>query len=36
MIEVAADVPLWAAIPTALLVLLGAGLALTGSFGLLQ
>jgi multicomponent K+:H+ antiporter subunit G len=36
MIEVAADVPLWAAIPTALLVLLGAGLALTGSFGLLR
>lgn len=31
-----AELPLWAAIPTALLVLLGAGLALTGSLGLLR
>lgn len=28
--------PAWAALPTALLVLLGAGLALTGSLGLLR
>ena len=32
----AADLPAWAALPTALLLLLGAGLALTGSFGLLR
>lgn len=32
----AADLPAWAAILTALLLLLGAGLALTGSVGLLR
>ena len=32
----AADLPAWAALLTALLVLLGAGLALTGSLGLLR
>jgi multicomponent K+:H+ antiporter subunit G len=32
----AADLPAWAALPTALLLLLGAGLALTGSLGLLR
>jgi multicomponent K+:H+ antiporter subunit G len=32
----AADLPAWAAISTALLLLLGAGLALTGSAGLLR
>ncbi len=31
----AADLPLWAAIPAALLLLLGSGLALTGAVGLL-
>jgi len=31
----AADLPLWAAVPVALLLLLGAGLALIGSLGLL-
>ena len=31
----AADLPAWAALPTALLLLLGAGLTLTGSLGLL-
>jgi multicomponent K+:H+ antiporter subunit G len=31
-----ADLPAWAALPTALLLLLGAGLALTGSLGLLR
>lgn len=30
----AADLPLWAAVPVAVLLLLGAGLALTGSIGL--
>lgn len=30
----AADVPLWAAVPIALLLLIGAGLALAGSIGL--
>ena len=30
----AADLPLWAAVPVALLLLAGAGLALTGSIGL--
>jgi multicomponent K+:H+ antiporter subunit G len=32
----AADLPAWAALPTALLLLLGTGLALTGSLGLLR
>ncbi|MBR0651217.1 cation:proton antiporter [Roseomonas terrae] len=32
----AADLPLWAALPVAALVLLGAGLALVGSIGLLK
>lgn len=32
----AADLPAWAALVTALLLLLGAGLALTGSLGLLR
>jgi multicomponent K+:H+ antiporter subunit G len=32
----AADIPIWAALPVALLVLLGAGLTLTGSLGLLR
>jgi multicomponent K+:H+ antiporter subunit G len=32
----AADLPLWAAVPVSLLLLLGAGLALTGSIGLLR
>lgn len=32
----AADLPIWAALPTALLLLLGAGLTLTGSLGLLR
>lgn len=32
----AADLPAWAAVPVALLLLAGAGLALTGSFGLLR
>ena len=32
----AADLPLWAALAVALLLLLGAGLALTGSIGLLR
>lgn len=32
----APDLPMWAAILVSLLVLLGAGLALTGSFGLLR
>lgn len=32
----AADLPLWAAVPVALLLLLGAGLGLTGSIGLLR
>ena len=32
----AADLPAWAALLTALLLLLGAGLALTGSLGLLR
>ena len=32
----APDLPLWAAVPVALLVLLGAGLGLTGSIGLLR
>ncbi len=32
----AADLPLWAALPVALLLLLGAGLGLTGSIGLLR
>jgi multicomponent K+:H+ antiporter subunit G len=32
----ATDLPLWAAVPVALLVLLGAGLGLTGSIGLLR
>lgn len=31
----AADLPLWAAVPVAVLLLLGSGLALTGSAGLL-
>lgn len=31
-----ADLPLWAALPVALLLLLGAGLGLTGSIGLLR
>jgi multicomponent K+:H+ antiporter subunit G len=31
-----ADLPAWAALPTAFLLLLGAGLALTGSLGLLR
>ncbi|HWL83871.1 MAG TPA: monovalent cation/H(+) antiporter subunit G [Roseomonas sp.] len=31
----AADLPFWAALPVALLLLVGAGLALTGSIGLL-
>lgn len=31
-----AEVPLWAAIPIALLLLLGAGLTLLGAFGLLR
>ena len=30
------DLPAWAALPVALLLLAGAGLALTGSFGLLR
>ena len=33
---VAADLPIWAALPVALLLLLGAGLALTGTLGLLR
>jgi multicomponent K+:H+ antiporter subunit G len=32
----AADLPAWAAVPTAFLLLLGAALALLGSFGLLR
>lgn len=32
----AADFPLWAALPVAVLLLLGAGLGLTGSIGLLR
>lgn len=32
----AAQIPLWAALPVALLLLLGAGLGLTGSIGLLR
>jgi len=32
----AADIPIWAALPVALLLLLGAGLTLTGSLGLLR
>ena len=32
----AEDLPAWAALPTALLLLVGTGLALTGSFGLLR
>ena len=32
----AAELPLWAALPVALLLLLGAGLGLTGSIGLLR
>jgi multicomponent K+:H+ antiporter subunit G len=32
----AADLPLWAALPVSLLLLLGAGLGLTGSIGLLR
>lgn len=32
----AAEIPLWAALPVALLLLLGAGLGLTGSIGLLR
>ncbi|MES2712999.1 MAG: monovalent cation/H(+) antiporter subunit G [Pseudomonadota bacterium] len=32
----AADFPLWAALPVALLLLLGAGMGLTGSIGLLR
>jgi multicomponent K+:H+ antiporter subunit G len=32
----AADIPIWAALPIALLLLLGAGLTLTGSLGLLR
>ena len=32
----AEDLPAWAALPTALLLLIGAGLALTGSLGLLR
>ncbi len=32
----AEDLPAWAALPTALLLLAGAGLALTGSLGLLR
>jgi multicomponent K+:H+ antiporter subunit G len=32
----AAELPLWAAIPVALLLLIGSGLALTGSIGLLR
>ena len=32
----AADIPTWAALPVALLLLLGAGLTLTGSLGLLR
>lgn len=32
----AADLPAWAALPTGLLLLAGAGLALTGSLGLLR
>ena len=32
----AVDLPVWAALPTALLLLVGAGLALTGSLGLLR
>lgn len=32
----AADLPLWAALPVALLLLLGAGLGLTASIGLLR
>jgi multicomponent K+:H+ antiporter subunit G len=32
----AADLPLWAAVPVALLLLVGAGLGLTGSIGLLR
>jgi multicomponent K+:H+ antiporter subunit G len=33
---VAAEIPLWAALPVSLLVLLGAALGLTGSIGLLR
>ena len=32
----ASDLPLWAALPVALLLVLGAGLALTGSIGLVR
>jgi multicomponent K+:H+ antiporter subunit G len=32
----AADIPIWAALPVTLLLLLGAGLTLTGSLGLLR
>ncbi|MDO9500045.1 monovalent cation/H(+) antiporter subunit G [Falsiroseomonas sp.] len=32
----AADLPLWAAVPVALLLLLGSGLALIGSIGLMR
>ena len=32
----AAELPLWAAVPVAVLMVLGAGLALTGSIGLLR
>lgn len=32
----AADLPLWAALPVAVLLLVGAGLGLTGSIGLLR
>ena len=32
----AVELPLWAALPVALLLLVGAGLALVGSFGLLR
>ena len=32
----AADLPIWAALPVALLILFGAGLGLTGSIGLLR
>jgi multicomponent K+:H+ antiporter subunit G len=36
MTQAAADLPIWAAVPVALLLLLGAGLALTGSLGLMR
>jgi multicomponent K+:H+ antiporter subunit G len=35
-VSAAAEIPLWAAVPVSLLLLLGAGLGLTGSIGLLR